>query len=299
MLLKKIIDYGRMIKFSHSVFALPFALSGALLAGVEATLTWGKLFWIIIAMVSARSAAMGFNRLVDNKIDATNPRTKERHLPSGKISASETSLFIVVFSIVFIFAAWKLNMLCFYLSPLALFVILFYSYTKRFTSFSHYVLGLGLGLSPIGAWLAITGYFALEPIILSLAVMFWVSGFDIIYACQDVNFDKENKLHSIPKLLGLKNALLLARFSHLLAFSLLAWVGFLVPLHFIYSAGLVIIAGVLTYEHTLVKEDNLLQVSKAFFNMNGIISIVFFILMRHVLLISFKRGSSVTEIPYP
>ena len=204
MFLKKIVEYGRMIKFSHSVFALPFALSGALLAGTEAVLTWGKMFWIVIAMVSARSAAMGFNRLVDNKIDARNPRTRERHLPSGKISVSETSVFILVFSLVFIFSSWKLNMICFYLSPVALFVILFYSYTKRFTSFSHYILGLGLGISPIGAWLAITGYFAAEPVILSFAVLFWVSGFDIIYACQDYEFDKENGLHSIPKLMGLK-----------------------------------------------------------------------------------------------
>jgi len=276
-LLSRIIEFGRMIKFSHSVFALPFALAGAVLAGEQAVFNMDKLIWIIIAMIGARSAAMGFNRLVDKNFDAKNPRTSERHLPAGRMGEKEIILFIVFFSLLFIFASFQLNMLCFALSPVALFVILFYSYTKRFTSFSHYILGTALGLAPIGAWLAITGYFAWPPIVLSFAVIFWVAGFDILYSCQDINFDSETGLFSIPKLAGLKKALLIAKGSHVISFMLLAYLSFLVPMYFIYTAGLVLIAGLLTYEHSLVKADDLTRLDMAFFRMNGIISVIFFI----------------------
>ncbi len=274
---RNIIEFGHMIKFSHSVFALPFALSGAILADQKVALTGSVLVWILVAMVAARSAAMGFNRLIDKKYDAQNPRTKNRHLPSGKITERQIVIFLLFFSGLFIYASYQLNMLCFVLSPVALAVVFLYSYTKRFTSFSHYVLGIALGLSPIGAWLAVTGYFAWAPVLLSLAVVFWVAGFDIVYSCQDIDFDKQTDLFSVPKLIGLKNALMLARISHLISFLLLAYLAWLVPLNFIYTAGLIIIAGLLTYEHSLVKSDDLADLDMAFFNMNGFISIVFFI----------------------
>ena len=272
----RIIDFGHMIKFSHSVFALPFALSGAVLAAEREALTGQKLLWIVLAMVGARSAAMGFNRLVDKQFDKANPRTKNRHLPSGRLKETEIILFIILFSILFIFSAFQLNALCFYLSPVALAVVLLYSYTKRFTSFSHYVLGVALGISPVGAWLAVSGYFAWPPIVLGFAVMFWVAGFDILYACQDYEFDSKSKLHSIPKRVGIKNALRLAKLSHLISFALMGWLGFLVPLYFVYTIGLIVIAGLLTYEHSLLKSGDLSRLDMAFFRMNGIISMVFF-----------------------
>lgn len=275
----RILEFGRMIKFSHSIFALPFALSGALMAHQHVALTFDKVFWIVVAMITARSAAMGFNRLVDRKIDAENPRTRDRHLPSGKLGKNEIVLFISFFSLLFIYSALRLNTLCLALSPVALGVMFLYSYTKRFTSLSHYVLGLALGLSPIGAWLAITGYFSWPPIVLSLAVVFWVAGFDILYACQDYDFDRSTDLFSIPKLLGIKRALLLAKASHGVSFILLGYLSWLVPLYFVYTAGLIIIAGLLTYEHSLVKPDDLSRLDMAFFRMNGIISVVFFISM--------------------
>ena len=281
MLLKKviqrIIDYGQMIKFSHSIFALPFALSAAILANDTAPLTAEKLLWIVLAMVSARSAAMGFNRLIDRHYDAANPRTRMRHLPAGKIKSSEVATFVIVSSLIFIFASYQLNLLCFALSPVALFIIFFYSYTKRFTAFSHYVLGLALGISPVGAWLAITGAFALPPIILGLAVVFWVAGFDILYALQDYDFDRQYDLYSIPRLVGPARALWIARLSHTLAFALLFSLWVLLNLHFIYVLGLILIAGLLSYEHSLVSPHDLSRLDMAFFNMNGVISVIFFL----------------------
>ncbi|MHB2149436.1 UbiA-like polyprenyltransferase [Calditrichota bacterium LG25] len=276
-ILQRIVEYGHMIKFSHSIFALPFALSSAILANDAVPLTMEKLLWIVVAMVSARSAAMGFNRLVDREYDAANPRTKNRHLPAGKIKAAEVAAFVLISSMVFVFSAYKLNMLCFALSPVALFVIFFYSYTKRFTAFSHYVLGVALGISPVGAWLAITGSFAPPPILLGLAVVFWVAGFDILYALQDYDFDRQYRLYSIPRLVGARKAMWIARFSHLVAFALLFSLWILLDLHFIYLLGLTVIAGLLSYEHALVEPDDLSRLDMAFFNMNGIISVIFFI----------------------
>jgi 4-hydroxybenzoate polyprenyltransferase len=266
-----------MIKFSHSIFALPFALSGAILATREVPLNFSKVFWIIVTMIAARSAAMGFNRLVDHKYDAANPRTSERPLPAGKMSKKEIRNFIIIFSVFFIFATSQLNMICFILSPVALFVIFAYSFTKRFTDFSHYFLGLALGLSPVGAWLAVTGYFEWPPLVLGLIVLFWVAGFDILYSIQDLDFDRSANLHSIPKRVGIKRALLIAKLSHGVSFLLMAYLSWLVPLHFVYTVGLIVVGGLLTYEHSLVKADDLTKLDKAFFSMNGIISLVFFI----------------------
>ncbi len=276
-IVRRIIDYGHMIKFSHSIFALPFALASAVLANDVAPLTLEKLGWIVVAMVSARSAAMGFNRLVDREYDAANPRTRMRHLPAGKLKVAEVAGFVFISAVIFIFAAFKLNHLCFVLSPVALFVVFFYSFTKRFTAFSHYVLGLALGISPVGAWLAITGAFAWPPILLGLAVVFWVAGFDILYALQDYEFDRQHQLHSIPRLLGPHKALWVARLSHVVAFGLLFSLWILLDLHFIYNFGLMLIAGLLAYEHSLVKPNDFSKLDMAFFNMNGVISVIFFV----------------------
>lgn len=274
---ERLIEFGHMIKFSHSVFALPFALAAAVLAHKQHPITWGKVWWIVVAMVGARSAAMGFNRLVDRDIDAANPRTKNRHLPSGKLSVAEARWFVALFSVLFIYAAYRLNSLCFYLSPVALGVVFFYSFTKRFTAFSHYILGLALSLAPIGAWLAVTGSFALPPIILGAAVLFWVAGFDIFYACQDYEFDRKVGLYSVPRALGIRKALLLARVSHVVSFVLLLSLSELINLYFVYMAGLIVIAALLVYEHSLVRADDLSRLDMAFFKMNGIISVIFFV----------------------
>ena len=276
-LYKRIVDFGHMIKFSHSVFALPFALSGAVLAADRAPLTLNALLWIILAMVGARSAAMGFNRLVDKKYDAENPRTKDRHLPSGRLGEKEIILFIIAFSILFIYASYRLNQLCFILSPVALAVVLLYSYTKRFTSFSHYVLGAALGLSPVGAWLAVTGYFAWPPIVLGVAVMFWVAGFDILYACQDIDFDREQKLFSLPSNLGPKKAMQISSLFHVLTmvFFLAMYINF--QMHVIFLFFLALIAILLLIEHRLVKPDNLIHIDMAFFHINSVVSILLFI----------------------
>ncbi len=271
------VEFGRMIKFSHSIFALPFALASAILAHRQYPVTWEKIFWITVAMVGARSAAMGFNRLVDREIDAANPRTKNRHLPAGRLTVNEARWFVMMFSIAFIYASYRLNLLCFYLSPVALAVVFFYSYTKRFTAFSHYILGIALGLAPVGAWLAVTGSFAWTPIILGAAVLFWVAGFDIFYACQDYEFDRQAKLHSVPKTLGIRKALLVARVSHIISFVLLFSLSEIVNLYFIYTAGMIIIAALLIYEHSLVHAEDLSRLDMAFFKMNGIISVIFFI----------------------
>ena len=274
--LRPVTIYGRMIKFSHSVFALPFALSGAALAASVSGITLSQIAWIIVAMVSARSAAMGFNRIADRTIDAANPRTSGRALPSGLVSVRAALLFVLVSAAVLVYAAAQLNTLCLYLSPLALGVVLCYSLTKRFTWLSHVMLGLSLGLAPLGAWIAVTGGFALAPVVLGIAVLAWVAGFDILYACQDLEFDTRTGLHSIPVRFGLKGALLGARFFHGLAIVAMAAVGYVGELNGIYLAGIVIIAGLLVYEHYLVRPDDLTRVNMAFMTMNSIVSILYF-----------------------
>lgn len=273
--LSAIAVYGRMIKFSHSIFALPFALSGAALAAAQVGIRLDQLGWIIAAMVGARSAAMGFNRLVDRGIDAENPRTRNRELPRGDVSPPAVAVFVLLSGGVLIWAARELNPLCFYLSPLVLAVLLLYSYTKRFTWASHLVLGLCLGGAPVGAWIAVTGGFGLAPLLLGLAVLTWVAGFDVIYACLDRDFDLRSGLHSIPARFGIARALRIARFLHVLATLFLVAVGLVAQLHALYFFGIAVIAGLLVYEHRLVSPRDMSRVGMAFLTMNSTVSSVY------------------------
>jgi len=268
--------YGRMIRFSHSVFALPFALSSAILAA-GGGISWRQVAWILVAMVGARSAAMGFNRLADQAIDARNPRTAGRELPRGVISRSEVWVFVAASAATLVVAAAMLNPLCLALSPVALLIVFGYSYTKRFTALSHVFLGLALGVAPVGAWLAIRGRIEPAPVVLGLAVLFWVAGFDTIYACQDEAFDRAEGLHSLPARLGIPRALALARLFHVIAVTLLAAVYALAPLHPIYLAGVAALAGLLVYEHSLVRAGDLSRIDAAFFTVNGWISLGYFV----------------------
>ncbi len=273
---ERIATYLRMIKFSHSVFALPFALSAAFIAsgGIP---EGNKLLWIIIAMVSARSAAMGLNRIIDRKIDSLNPRTSAREIPSGKVSLIEAMVFVAIATIIFIYSASRLNPLCFKLSFVALFFIFIYSYTKRFTSLSHLFLGITISAAPLGAWIAVTGGLDARIWSLVLSVAFWIAGFDILYALQDIEFDRRYGLYSIPARFGIKKALLISRLFHLLSWSLLLITGLVFHLRFLYFAGVLIGAIILLYEHRLVRPDDLSKLNMAFFNMNGYLSIVVFV----------------------
>lgn len=273
--LQRLVVYGRMVKFSHSVFALPFALASAALASAQGGLSPAALGWIVVAMVGARSAAMGFNRLADEAIDARNPRTAGRELPAGRLSRAEVWLFVIVSAGVLVLAAWRLNPLCLALSPVAVAVIFGYSYTKRFTAFSHVVLGLALAIAPVGAWIAVRGRFDVAPVLLGLAVLAWVAGFDIIYACQDVDFDRRAGLHSIPARLGVGRALKVSRALHVAAVGVLAALFIVVPLHAVYLAGVALVAVLLAYEHSLVREGDISRVDAAFFTVNGWIGVVY------------------------
>lgn len=275
-LLGRIGLYGRMIKFSHSVFALPFAFSSAVLAAGNG-ISWRQVAWILVAMVGARSAAMGFNRLADQDLDARNPRTAGRELPRGVLSRGEVWLFVIASAATLVVAAAMLNPLCLALSPVALLVIFGYSYTKRFTALSHVFLGLALALAPMGAWLAIRGRVEAPPVVLGLAVLFWVAGFDTIYACQDEAFDRAEGLHSLPARLGTRRALVLARLFHVVAVALLAGLYALVPMHPLYLVGVSAVAGLLVYEHSLVRADDLSRIDAAFFTVNGWISLGYFV----------------------
>lgn len=271
-LAERVVLFGRMVKFSHSVFALPFALASATLAAGDHT-RWTHVAWIVVAMVGARSAAMGFNRLADQAIDARNPRTAGRELPRGVLRRGEVWAFVVLSAAVFVLAAAMLNVYCLMLSPVALAIVFGYSYTKRFTALSHLFLGTGLAMAPMGAWLAIRGSFSPVPVLLGFAVLFWVAGFDTIYACQDVAFDRVSGLHSLPARLGVARALRAARALHVLAVVLLALVYGLVPLHPVYLLGVAGVAVLLLYEHSLVSADDLSRVDAAFFAVNGWISL--------------------------
>jgi len=270
-----------MIKFEHSIFALPFALTGALLAwrdaGFPAEGAAWKLIWIVIAMVGARSAGMAFNRILDSAIDGRNPRTKMRHLPAGLLSEGFAWGFLVFMSAVLILAAGMLGSLCLYLSPLALAIVLGYSYTKRFTSWSHVVLGVALGIAPAAAWIAMSG--SLDPRILWLtaAVTFWTAGFDMIYSCQDFEFDRSADLYSVPKRLGIAGALTLSRFLHLAMLVCLVMLLQSFSLGLLGAVGIGIVAVLLVYEHSLVKADDLSRVNAAFFTVNGYVSVLFFV----------------------
>ncbi len=274
-LLDRVVSYGRMIRFPHSVFALPFALTAAALAAQRSGITAGQVLWIVVAMVAARSAAMGFNRLVDHAIDARNPRTAGRELPRGVLSRREVLAFIVLSSAVLVLAAGMLNPLCLALSPVALAIVFGYSYTKRLTAGSHLVLGLALAVAPVGAWLAVRGQLDTVPIVLGLAVLLWVAGFDTIYACQDVAFDRAEALLSLPARLGMAPALMAARGMHVLAVLLLLSLYWLAPLHPVYLVGVAGVAVLLSWEHTLVRPDDLSRVMLAF-NVNGWVSAGYF-----------------------
>ncbi len=265
-----------MIKVEHSVFALPFALTGAMLAA-DGWPAWRQVFWIVVAMVGARSAAMTFNRIADREFDARNPRTERRALPAGHLTMRFAVAFTVVSAALLVLAAWELNPLAFKLSPVALALLLLYSYTKRFTLLSHIVLGTCLGLSPVAAWIALRGDVSLAIVILGVAVTLWVAGFDIIYACQDVVFDHTMDLHSIPKKFGIAAALYASAALHVLMLALLVIVARMSGLGWIALSGLVPVGALLAYEHLLVKPSDLSRVNAAFFTINGYISILFFL----------------------
>jgi 4-hydroxybenzoate polyprenyltransferase len=271
----KIKDYFKFIKFSHTIFALPFALIGFFLAYDSYETNWLILVYVFLCMIFARSAAMGFNRFLDRKIDKENPRTANREIPAGKISSKNALIFVIISSLLFVLMTLLINKLVFWLSFIALFVVLGYSYTKRFTSLSHLVLGIGLSLAPIGAYLAISSEFALIPILFSVIVLFWVSGFDIIYSLQDYEFDKENKLNSIPVMLGKKNALNLSIFIHILAVVPIIIIGIIHPFGIIYWIGSGIFIILLVYQHLIVKHDDLSKVNLAFGSTNGVASVLF------------------------
>ena len=272
--LKKLLD---MIKFPHTVFALPFALTSALIAA-KGIPNFRVLFWILVAMVGARSGAMAFNRWADAEIDALNPRTKNRHIPRGEIKKHHALIFSIVSYGVFVWAAYNLNPLCFYLSPVAVIITAGYSYTKRFTWASHLVLGLALSMAPIGAWIAVKGMIEMPSVFLGIAVLFWVAGFDILFALQDIEFDRRYGLYSIPKFLGVRKSLYLARIFHILTVIFLYMVKGAVPgLGIFYDIGVLIAALMLVYEHSLVKPHDLSKLDVAFFNMNGYISLTVFL----------------------
>ena len=277
-----------MIKWEHSVFALPFALCGAMLAA-RGVPTPHQLLWIIIAMVSARSAAMSFNRLADASIDAANPRTRTRALPAGTLSRSFVRNVVFVSSAVFLLAAWELNRFAFLLSPIALAILLIYSYTKRWTRWSHLALGVALGIAPAAAWIAVRGSLDPRILLLTAAVTFWVGGFDVLYACQDFKFDQEAGLHSIPCYCGIGNALWIARLFHLLMLLLLAVLVWSFGLGTFAVAGIIAVFLLLAYEHSLVSKDDLSKLNAAFFAMNGIIAVVFFVFLALDLLLRASR----------
>lgn len=267
-----------MIKFEHSIFALPFALTGALLAArfnAHSWPTWWQFLWIILAMVAARSAAMTINRIADRRFDKENPRTAQRALATGALSLNFAWFFLFAAVAIFFVAAWQLNPLALKLAPLALAVLFFYSYTKRFTTWSHLFLGFALGISPAAAWIAVTGQLDPRMLILCAAVTLWVGGFDIFYACQDVDFDRRAGLFSIPKRFGIANALRIARAMHVGVVALLAWLAASLALPWPAWLGIAVVASLLAYEHSLVKPDDLSRLDAAFFTMNGYISLSF------------------------
>jgi 4-hydroxybenzoate polyprenyltransferase len=275
-------NYLSLVKFSHTIFALPFAFIGFALGvkyvgdnHLEIENIGTKLFLVLVCMVTARSAAMAFNRYLDRHFDKLNPRTAVREIPAGIIKAENALLFIIVNSVLFVTATFFINTICFYLSPVALFVILFYSYTKRFTFLCHLVLGVGLSLAPIGAFLAVTGVFNIVPLLFSFAVVFWVSGFDVIYALQDIAFDKSQSLYSIPSYWGLKKALNIARVLHVFSAAFVIAAYFIGGFHYFYIGGLLVFVGMLIYQNSIVKPHDLSKVNIAFMTANGIASIVF------------------------
>jgi 4-hydroxybenzoate polyprenyltransferase len=274
-----LLRHANLVRLPHTIFALPFALVGVVLASYVAPITVINVFWVVLAFTSARFAAMGFNRIVDREIDARNPRTRSREIPAGAMTVFEASIAVAIASTVFFVAAWQLNSLCLVLAPVALAWVLFYSYTKRFTRWSHLVLGVGLSIAPVGGYLAITGEWS-DPwwmlIALAVAVATWVGGFDILYALQDVSFDRENGLYSVPATFGEPHALGIAQVLHLATVVALTIAGVGAAAGVLYFAGVLVSGLLLLYEHSLVRADDFSRLDAAFFTMNGVISIVFF-----------------------
>ncbi|MBL7936860.1 MAG: UbiA family prenyltransferase [Bacteroidia bacterium] len=268
--------YLSLVKFSHTIFALPFALIGFTLALSEGySFSLKLLLLVLVCMVTARNSAMAFNRFIDRKFDALNPRTAIREIPAGTINPKNALFFIIINCLLFVTATYFINTICFYLSPVALFTVLFYSYTKRFTPLCHLVLGCGLALAPIGSYLAVTGVFAWLPLLFSFTVFTWVSGFDIIYALQDETFDREHQLNSIPVLLGTKGALRFSEVLHVFSIAFVISAGFLGHFNFLYWIGVALFTGLVIYQHTIVKPNDLSRVNLAFGTTNGIASVVF------------------------
>ncbi len=274
-MLNNILKYFSLVKFSHTVFALPFALIGFFLANDLYKTNWFIFLAVVLCMIFARNSAMGFNRFLDRNIDEKNPRTASREIPAGEIKSENALIFVIINAVLFVVTTLFINNLVFFLSPVAIFIILFYSYTKRFTSLCHFVLGLGLSLAPIGAYLSVSGKFDLIPILFSIIVLFWVSGFDIIYSLQDFEFDKNEKLKSIPVLLGKKSAIFLSVLLHILVAVLVLFIGFFANFGFLYWIGATVFIVLLIYQHTLVKAHDLSKIGLAFGTTNGIASVVF------------------------
>lgn len=277
-MMARIRTYLSFVRFSHSVFALPFALAGALLAARHTTITWPVVGWILVAMVAARSAAMGFNRVVDARFDALNPRTASREIPRGAMSRTEATAFVAVAAAVFVFAAWRLNPICLALSPVALAIVFWYSLAKRYTSYTQLFLGLAMAVAPVGGWLAVGGRGGWEPWLLAMAIGTWVGGFDVLYACQDLDVDRKLGLRSIPVRFGVPASLFISRAMHVITmacFVALAWV---TPLPVFYFAGVAVVGALLVYEQSLVSADDLSQVKKAF-DMNGYVGILYLVVL--------------------
>ena len=270
--------YLAFVRFSHSVFALPFALAGALLASRVVPMTWPVVGWILLAMVAARSAAMGFNRLADARMDALNPRTAAREIPRGAMSIGEATGFVVLASAVFVFASWRLNTICFVLSPVALAIVFWYSLAKRYTTWTQLYLGLAMAVAPVGGWLAVGGRGGWEPWLLATAIGLWVGGFDVLYACQDVEFDRAYNLHSVPARFGVARALNLSRAMHVVAVVCLLALAAVTPLPWFYLLGVGVVALLLAYEQSLVSAADLSQVKRAF-DLNGYVGVLYLIVL--------------------
>jgi 4-hydroxybenzoate polyprenyltransferase len=268
--------YFSFVRFSHSVFALPFALTGALLAARDHPLTWINVLWITVAMVAARSAAMGFNRLVDARYDAVNPRTAMREIPRGVMTTGEATIFVVVSSVIFVAASWMLSLLCGLLAPVALAIVFWYSLAKRYTSYTQAFLGLAMAVAPVGGWLAAGGRGGWEPWLLGAAIALWVGGFDVLYACQDEAFDRAHGLQSIPVRYGIERSLWISRAMHAAAVVCMTLLAAVVPLGPVYLVGVVLVAALLLYEQSLVSKEDLSQVKRAF-DLNGYVGILYFV----------------------
>ncbi|HUL73855.1 MAG TPA: 4-hydroxybenzoate octaprenyltransferase [Vicinamibacterales bacterium] len=273
-MLARLRTYASFVRFSHSLFALPFALVGALLAARVAGWEWRRVLWIALCMVTARSAAMGFNRIVDARFDARNPRTAQRELPTGRMSATEARIFVAVSGVAFVLCAAQLGTTCLLLSPVALAIVFWYSLAKRYTSYTQAFLGLAMAVAPVGGWIAAGGPVAVEPVLLGVAIGAWVAGFDILYACQDIDVDRREGLHSIPVRFGVPASLWISRALHVVTIAVLAVVGGLASLGGIYTGGVVAVAGLLIYEQSLVRPDDLSQVKRAF-DLNGWVGVLY------------------------